>query len=127
MGKKWEKVLSEAIGLHGVHINSALVSAQIRKRIYWTNIRIMQTTGGDWITDIPQPGDRGILLRDILEDDADVDEKYYLKPEIVRALLEHKARNEAKGYGFGAIFHNGGGKMHAIKVSGKGVDDLIKV
>ena len=46
MGKKWEKVLSEAIGLQGVHINSALVSAQIRKRIYWTNIRIAQTTGG---------------------------------------------------------------------------------
>jgi site-specific DNA-cytosine methylase len=36
MGKKWEKVLSEAIGLQGVHINSALVSAQIRKCIYWT-------------------------------------------------------------------------------------------
>lgn len=39
MGKKWEAVLSEAIGVQGVHINSALVSAQIRKRIYWTNIR----------------------------------------------------------------------------------------
>ncbi len=46
MGKKWEKVLSEAIGLQGVHINSALVSAQIRKRIYWTNIRTAQMTGG---------------------------------------------------------------------------------
>lgn len=46
MGKKWERVLSEAIGLQGVHINSALVSAQIRKRIYWTNIHIAQTTGG---------------------------------------------------------------------------------
>lgn len=46
MGKKWEKVLSEAIGLQGVHINSALVSAQIRKRIYWTNIRIAMTEGG---------------------------------------------------------------------------------
>lgn len=40
MGNKWERVLSEAIGLYGVHINSALVSAQNRKRIYWTNIRI---------------------------------------------------------------------------------------
>lgn len=78
MGKKWEKVLSEAIGLQGVHINSALVSAQIRKRIYWTNIRTARTLLGDCYTDIPQPEDRGILLRDILEDDADVDEKYYL-------------------------------------------------
>lgn len=109
MGKKWEKVLSEAIGLQGVHINSALVSAQIRKRIYWTNIRTAQTTGGDWITDIPQPEDRGILLRDILEDDADVDEKFYLKDQTVQNLIAHKIRNEAAGRGYGAIFHAGGG------------------
>jgi site-specific DNA-cytosine methylase len=35
MGEKWEKVLSKAIGVNGIHINSALVSAQNRKRIYW--------------------------------------------------------------------------------------------
>lgn len=40
MEKKWESVLSEAVGLRGVHINSALVSAQNRRRIYWTNIRV---------------------------------------------------------------------------------------
>ena len=38
MKKEWERVLTEAIGVLGVHINSALVSAQNRKRIYWTNI-----------------------------------------------------------------------------------------
>lgn len=109
MGKKWEKVLSEAIGLQGVHINSALVSAQIRKRIYWTNIRTGKTLLGDLYTAIPQPKDRGILLRDILEDDADVDEKYYLSDKTVQTLLEHKARNEKAGNGFGAVFHAGGG------------------
>lgn len=93
MGKKWEKVLSEAIGLQGIHINSALVSAQIRKRIYWTNIRTARTLFGYCYTDIPQPKDRGILLRDILEDHADVDEKYYLSDEVVQKLLEHKRRN----------------------------------
>lgn len=72
-----------------------------------------------------QPKDRGILLRDILEDDADVDEKYYLSDKTVQTLLEHKARNEKAGNGFGAVFHTGGGKMHALKVGGKGVDDLI--
>jgi DNA (cytosine-5)-methyltransferase 3A len=39
MGSKWERILSEAIGIYGVHINSALVPAQNRKRIYWTNIQ----------------------------------------------------------------------------------------
>lgn len=38
MGKKWEPVFDNAIGCKGNHINSALVSAQTRKRIYWTNI-----------------------------------------------------------------------------------------
>lgn len=39
MLEKWERCLSHAIGVRGVHINSALVSAQNRQRIYWTNIK----------------------------------------------------------------------------------------
>lgn len=44
-------------------INSALVSAQNRKRLYWTNIQ--------WVE---QPKDKKVFLKDILEDN--VDEKY---------------------------------------------------
>src|SRR5574344_268935 len=88
MGKKWERTLSEAIGLLGVHINSALVSAQNRKRIYWTNIRTKQMgLFGDVYSDIPQPEDRGILLKDILEDN--VDEKYYLSEKMLKWLDKH--------------------------------------
>lgn len=78
MGKKWEKVLTDAIGVPGIHINSALVSAQNRKRIYWTNI-----------PNVGQPADRGILLRDILE--PLVDEKYYLKPTGVSLVEKEKS------------------------------------
>lgn len=82
MGNKWERVLSEAIGVFGVHINSALVSAQNRKRIYWTNIRTKEVgLFGEIHADIPQPEDKGILLRDILE--SEVDEKYYLSDRII--------------------------------------------
>lgn len=78
MGNKWERVLSEAIGVFGVHINSSLVSAQNRKRIYWTNIRVKEVgLFGELHSDILQPNDRGILLRHILE--SDVDGKYYIK------------------------------------------------
>lgn len=73
MKKEWEAVLTEAIGVPGVHINSALVSAQNRKRIYWTNI-----------DGIAQPEDRGLLLRDVLQ--TEVDEKYFLKDEVVKKL-----------------------------------------
>jgi DNA (cytosine-5)-methyltransferase 3A len=48
--------ISEELGCEPVLINSALVSAQQRKRLYWTNI-----------AGITQPEDEGILLKDILE------------------------------------------------------------
>lgn len=126
MGKKWERVLSEAIGIYGAHINSALVSAQNRKRIYWTNIRVKKVgLFGELHSDIPQPADRGILLKDILE--PEVDEKYYLSDKVVNNLIQHKERHKEQGNGFGAVFHNENKKMQALKVGGKGIDDLVCV
>ena len=95
MGKKWERVLSEAIGIRGVHINSALVSAQNRRRIYWTNIRVGYSgIFGEPYTDIPQPADRGILLRDILENE--VDEKYFLSKNVVNRITGRDRFNVKK-------------------------------
>lgn len=86
MGEKWEKVLTDAIGIPGVHVNSALVSAQNRRRIYWTNIRTKEEGLLGWqVPDIPQPEDKGIMLQDVLDDE--VDRKYYLKDEVVDKLL----------------------------------------
>jgi DNA (cytosine-5)-methyltransferase 3A len=48
--------ISDELGCEPILINSALVSAQQRKRLYWTNIR-----------GIMQPTDKGILLKDIIE------------------------------------------------------------
>lgn len=95
MGKKWERVLSEAIGVYGVHINSALVSAQNRRRIYWTNIRTRRNgLFGELHSDIPQPEDKGISLRDILEDK--VDEKYYVTSKCLEYIA--KEFRLKKGY-----------------------------
>ena len=90
MGEKWEKVLSKAIGVNGIHINSALVSAQNRKRIYWTNIG-MQPSGlfGDLESIIEQPKDRGILLKDVLENE--VNEKYFLSEKLINKCLKSTA------------------------------------
>lgn len=80
MGKRWEAVINEALGIVGVHINSALVSAQVRKRIYWTNIKLAQCDlFGLPQSAIPQPTDRHIFIKDILQDE--VDEKYFLSPQ----------------------------------------------
>jgi DNA (cytosine-5)-methyltransferase 3A len=82
MGEKWEKVLSKAIGVNPIMINSSLVSAQNRKRLYWTNIG-MQPMGlfGDLESIIEQPKDKNILLKDILQ--SDVDEKYFLSEKAI--------------------------------------------
>ena len=92
MGEKWEKVLSKAIGVNGIHINSALVSGQNRKRIYWTNIG-MQPKGlfGDLESIIEQPEDKGILLKDVLE--IEVDQKYFLSDKMINGFLEHNRRH----------------------------------
>ena len=97
MGEKWERILSKAIGVNGIHINSSLVSAQNRKRIYWTNIG-MQPKGlfGYLESIIEQPKDRGILLKDVLE--TRVKEKYFLSEKFDNWLNKHslKTRNEYK-------------------------------
>mgnify|MGYP001580456776 FL=1 len=78
MGAKWQKILSQSIGINPIEINSALVSAQNRRRLYWTNIGAEHDgLFGDLKCIIPQPKDKVILLKDILE--PEVDEKYYIK------------------------------------------------
>lgn len=89
MSKKWEAVLTKAIGVEPVKINSNLVSAQNRKRLYWTNI-----------AEITQPEDEGIFIRDILEDN--VDEKYCVSDKALEGMINRARVNAEKGNGFGA-------------------------
>jgi len=73
MPKDAYEEISKQLGCYPVEINSALVSAQSRKRYYWTNIGPkMRGLVGLPRCAIPQPKDRGILLEDILERDEDV-------------------------------------------------------
>lgn len=57
--------ITETFGFEPILINSSLVSAQNRQRLYWCGIR--QADGTYKKADIQQPADRGILLKDILE------------------------------------------------------------
>jgi DNA (cytosine-5)-methyltransferase 1 len=99
MGEKWEKVLSRAIGVNPIEINSASVSAQNRRRLYWTNIG-MKPAGlfGDLESVIQQPKDRGILLKHILE--SEVDEKYFLSEKLIEYFEKHEQLHSEKGTGF---------------------------
>ena len=90
MGEKWQKILTRAIGINPIQINSALVSAQNRQRLYWTNIASVSFGFfGDLMCSIPQPKDKGILLKDILE--SEVDDKYFLSGKMLDYLNSRKA------------------------------------
>ena len=60
MKQEYQDIISEHLGVEPIMINSALVSAQNRVRLYWTNI-----------PNITQPENKGIVLKDVLENTPD--------------------------------------------------------
>lgn len=70
MPKDAKRIITETMGVEPIMINAALVSAQNRKRLFWTNI----ATDVFGNCHIPQPEDRGILLKDVLESGTAQDE-----------------------------------------------------
>jgi len=72
MKKEYQDIISKYLGLEPIEINSALVSAQNRRRLYWTNI-----------PGIVQPEDRGIMLKDIVHEYVDAMEFEELAEYIV--------------------------------------------
>ena len=77
MKKEWEDIITNILGVEPIEINSSLVSAQNRRRLYWTNI-----------PNVTQPEDRGIKLEDILDD---VEFKNYKNPAAIRGRRLNKA------------------------------------
>ena len=77
MSKEIKASITEAFGFEPVLINSALVSAQNRQRLYWVGRRNEDGTYSK--VDVEQPEDRGILLRDVLDSGFDLtsNEKAY--------------------------------------------------
>ena len=71
MPKEAKAIITEALGVEPIMINASLVSAQNRKRLFWTNI-----------PNVTLPEDRGILLKDILEQE--VDEKYNVNADFIK-------------------------------------------
>jgi site-specific DNA-cytosine methylase len=67
MRQEWQDIISEAVGVQPIAINSRLLSAQNRPRLYWTNI-----------PNIEQPEDLGLTLSDILVSPNRVDDNLFL-------------------------------------------------
>jgi len=73
MKKEYEQVISDYLGVKPVTINSSLITAQNRVRLYWANF------------EITQPTDKGINLIDILETDD------LINPSAIRGQRLNKA------------------------------------
>jgi len=73
MKKEFQEIITQYMWVEPIEINSALVSAQNRKRLYWTNI--------PWVE---QPQDKAIKIQDILE--SNPEEKYFLTDKQIRSL-----------------------------------------
>ena len=84
MKKEFIDQINSLFGLEPIKINSNLVSAQNRRRLYWTNIK-----------NINQPTDRYIHLKDILELD--------LKDVLTDEYIQKKKKQKRWGNSFGTI------------------------
>ena len=85
MPKADRDIITKEMGVEPIMFNASLVSAQSRKRLFWTNIPFTL------------PDDRGILLKDILQSDGEVDERMVVKVgrDIGRRLNEDGHRADA--------------------------------
>ena len=83
MKKEHEQVITEHMGVEPIRINSNLVSAQSRERLYWTNI-----------PGIEQPEDKGILVKDIIDYSG---EHKILPPKTIQAQLYYAKNYKATG------------------------------
>lgn len=95
MPQKDRDIITKELGVEPIMINASLVSAQSRKRLFWTNI-----------PNVKQPEDKGILLKDIIQQDVAVEE-----PELPLTLIDKKPND----------FHQIGfyGEKNASKVGGQ--------
>ena len=87
MPKADRDIITKEMGVDPVMFNASLVSAQCRKRLFWTNIPF----------DLPE--DRGIMLKDILQPDGEVDERMVMK-ERTLTLTPNKKEGEFVQVGY---------------------------
>ena len=84
MAKAIRQSITETFGFDPICINSALVSAQNRQRLYWVGKR--NEDGSYSKVDVRQPEDRGILLKDVLDGVAFMDKSYTIDSNYHKTL-----------------------------------------
>ena len=81
--------MSDLLNVYPVRLNSKLLVAQLRDRYYWTNIKTKFDLFGV-ITDIPEPKDRNILLKDIITNGEVKEDKHKALMHRMYYMFGHK-------------------------------------
>lgn len=102
--------ISRILGVQPIMIDAGLVSAQTRKRYFWTNI-----------PGVVIPKDRGIMLEDIME--KEVPERYYFKGKIGNSIGNRVSGRKGKAVALRALGGGGGAKTGLYFVGGIGDKD----
>ena len=115
MKKEYENVITLRLNHEPVIINSSLLSAQNRVRLYWCN----------WF--VEQPQDQGIVLKDILQPEKDVDDRFYYNKEftlhninIDSTTTNRVATLEMKGHDYLKRVYSEEGKSNTLTTSAGG-------
>lgn len=107
MKQEYQDVISSYLGVQPIMINSALVSAQNRKRLYWTNIE-----------GITQPEGRGIYLEDVLENGVPLKEK---SQTVLATIYKENAKSMIKRNKQGLLVK----KLFNTNPSGNGMNGWV--
>lgn len=106
MPKEARDIITKELGVEPIMIDAGLVSAQRRKRLFWTNIK-----------GIALPKDRNIFVKDILE--KKVDEKYFLDEKTLARIL--KKMRQGKALPQSQRIHSTNGKSVTLQAGGGGL------
>ena len=120
MTKKWENIITETLGVKPILINSELVSAQSRERLYWTNI-----------PNILQPKDKKIYLDNIIQNDiihkylpkTRLDYTNYDKSKVDKRIHKSTATQIGNSRNFGNAVRSNGKAFTLRRINPNGIID----
>lgn len=122
MPKEAKALITETLGVEPIMINASLVSAQNRKRLFWVGVYVENM--GYIRANVTQPEDRGILLKDILEEN--IQGEYDVNACAFRGrYLVDGERNDVFGAKTKQRLQIGGEKANAITTVDK--DSMVRV
>ena len=120
MAEKWKNVITDALGVEPIMINSELVSAQSRERLYWTNI-----------PNIEQPEDKHIYIDDIVQTDIEhtylprtrLDYTNYDKSKVDKSVFKNTATQIGNSRNFGNAVRSNGKAFTLRRINPNGIID----